>query len=68
MYMCLQAWGLQLRVKVRSMCVCDWGGGGGGVGRIIREERGGRGERLFQPSVSCEMKAEGFARLMPGIR
>lgn len=66
MYLCLQAWGLQLRLKVRSvcMCVCVIGGGGG-------DNTGGEGRargRLFQPSVSCEMKAEGFALLMPGIR
>lgn len=66
MYICLQAWGLQLRLKVRSVYVyvcVRWGltdgGGRGGEGWV---------ESLLQPRVGCEMKADGFMHLMPGIR
>lgn len=72
MSICLRAWGLPLRVKVGRVCDCGGEGGvGGGGGRIIREERGGRAGGEAVPTkcnVSCEMEADGFARLAPGIR
>lgn len=49
MYMCLQAWGL--RVKVRSVCVCDWGAGGGGG----EDNTGGEG-RAGGESVPTQCK------------
>lgn len=63
MYICLEAWGLQFQLKVRSrvcvcVCVCScscvWLGG----------RKGEALESLFQPCLSCEMKAEGFAHLI----
>ena len=55
-HICLEACGLQFRLRVRAVCVCVC------VCVVAGTKRGV--ESRFQLCLSCEMKAEPFARLI----